>query len=37
MFTGAMGWMVLLLLMAGALWAGAKAIQSPPPREAAAD
>ena len=37
MFTGAMGWLVLLLLMAGALWAGAKAIQSPPPREAAAD
>ena len=37
MFTGAMGWMVLLLLMAGALWAAAKAIQSPPPREAAAD
>ncbi len=37
MFTGAMGWLVLLLLMIGALWAGAKAIQSPPPREAAAD
>ena len=37
MFTGAMGWLVVLLLMAGALWAGAKAIQSPPPREAAAD
>ena len=37
MFTGAMGWLVVLLLMLGALWAGAKAIQSPPPREAAAD
>ena len=37
MFTGAMGWLVVLLLMIGALWAGAKAIQSPPPREAAAD
>ena len=37
MFTGAMGWLVVLLLMAGALWAGAKALQSPPPREAAAD
>lgn len=38
MFTGAMGWLVLLLLMAGALWAGARAIQSPPPpREAATD
>ena len=37
MFTGAMGWLVILLLMAGALWTGAKAIQSPPPREAATD
>ena len=37
MFTGAMGWLVVLLLMAGALWTGARALQSPPPREAAAD
>ena len=30
MFTGAMGWLIILMLLASALWVGLKAIQAPP-------
>ncbi len=38
MFTGAMGWLLLAILMAGMVWAGFKALQSPdhPPASAGA-
>ena len=29
-FTGAMGWLIILLLLASAVWVGLKAIQTPP-------
>ena len=37
MFTGAMGWLLVLMLLSGAVWAGFKAFQAPPPRQAAAE
>ena len=40
MFTGAMGWLILLLLLAGTVWVGLKILQAPEPRvgpEVAAD
>ena len=30
MFTGAMGWLIILMLLASAIWLGLKAIQAPP-------
>ena len=29
-FTGAMGWLIILLLLASAVWVGLKAMQTPP-------
>ena len=37
MFTGAMGWLLLAMLLAGMVWAGFKAMQSPAPPPAPAD
>ena len=37
MFTGAMGWLLLAMLLAGMVWAGFKAMQSPDPPPAPAD
>ena len=39
MFTGAMGWLILLMLLAGIVWVGFKVLQPADPRvgEVAAD